>query len=153
MANYRGQSDERGVRTPKDTRRGVSHKDYYSEIKKSSEAADKRKLKQLRIKGNGKFVKNGSDDRVNGLGYNGFNLEKYPTELDRISYYYGYTTHGGVRLMDVVEQLIKQGRYEEIDLIAERDYNNGLKEEELGMVANIPEFLEAYRKIANKNKR
>lgn len=114
---------------------------------------DERKALRLEIQGNGKFIMNGSDDRVNGSGYNGTNLEKYPTEDDRKSYHYGYTVHGGKRLMNVVEQLVRAGKYDEIILIAERDYNNGIKEEDLGMVANIPEYLEAYKKIANKNKR
>lgn len=119
----------------------------------SEKKTAQRKKEQFEIRGNGKFVKVGSDERVNGSGYNVNDLDKYPTVPDRKSYHYGYTVHGGRRLMNVVEQLLKQNKYEEIYLIAERDYNNGLKEEDLGMVANIPEYLEAYRKIANTNRR
>lgn len=158
MASYisdRGyNSENKGGKINKISRQEVlerSLKSIAAEI--TTEKAMQRKRDRLKTQGNGKFVKDGSDDRVNGSGYNANHLEKYPTEDDKKSYHYGYTTHGGRRLMYVVEQLLKQERYEEITLIAERDYNNGLKEEELGMVAKIPEYLETYRQIANKNKR
>lgn len=147
-------SETKGVKTPNVTRSEVLARALNMiDAKISAEKANERRRSQFEKKGNGKFINDGSDDRVNGCGYNVNDLEKYPTEADRKSYNYGYTVHGGRRLMSIVEQLLKQKRYEEIDLIAERDYNNGLKEEDLGMVSNIPEYLEAYRKIANRNKR
>lgn len=118
--------------------------------KKAAEAANKRRLSQ----GNGKFTKAGSDDRVNGSVFKPDHIykEKIITEDDERSYFYGYTTHGGKRLLAVVEELIKEGKYDEVAKIAERDYNNYLEEENLGMVASNPVYMEAYRKIASKGK-
>lgn len=153
--NDRGYNSEtKGARRSDFTRDQLLGNILYSiDSQLIEEKAKKRKLERLEIQGNGKFISAGSNDRVNGSDYKGNDIQLYPTKEDRLSYHYGYTVHGGRRLMYVIEQLENQEKYEEIALIAERDYNNGLKEEELGMVANIPAYLEAYRKIANRNKR
>lgn len=152
--NDRGyDSETRGGKITKVTRPVVLGRTLNSIACKISEKkSDERRLERLVSQGNGKFTMDGSNDRVNGSGYRGNDVASYPTKEDRQSYYYGYTVHGGRRLMHVVEVLIQQGNYDEIALIAERDYNNGLNEEDLGMVANIPVYLDAYRKIANRNK-
>lgn len=133
------------------TRQGLSNNimgNIDSELTRKE--SEQRQRDRLTTQGNGKYINTGSNDRVAG---NSSKKDTYPTKEDRQSYYYGYTTHGGRRLLAVVEELLKQEKYEEISLIAQRDYNNGLKEEELGMVANIPEYLEAYRLASNKGKK
>lgn len=117
---------------------------------KTDKKSKEREQKRHETQGNGKYINHGSDDRVNGAEY------RYPdgvvTEDDKKSYYYGYTTHGGKRLLAVVEELIKEGKLDEVALIAERDYNHGLKKRHLGIVANNSAYIEAFDKIANKGK-
>lgn len=113
--------------------------------KQAAEAAAQRRASQ----GNGKYIMNGSNDRVDGMEYN---VWQYQTEDDQTSYWYGYTTHGGRRLLGIVEELEKEGKYDEIALIAERDYRHGIIRERLGMVAKNSIYIEAYDKIASKGK-
>lgn len=118
--------------------------------KKAAEAAAQRRKYQ----GNGKFTKAGSDDRVNGSMHklNDFKFNgQFPSE-DELSYWYGYTVHGGRRLLAVVEELVKEGKYDEVAKIAERDYKHIFYEEDLGMVTNNSVYMEAYNKIASKGK-
>ena len=115
-----------------------------NEKKRAEEAEIRRQLQ-----GNGKYIMNGSNDRVNGME---FNIWQYQTEDDQTSYWYGYTIHGGRRLLGVVEALEKEGKYDEIAQIAERDYNHGIPREKLGIVANNSVYMEAYDKIASKGK-
>lgn len=120
-----------------------------SRKKEEKERKIEREMERQEIQGNGKYIMDGSNDRVNGIEYKG---DSYPTIDDQKSYHYGYIHHGGRRLFAIVEELVKEGKYEEVALIAERDYNHGLEKGHLGMVENNSIYLEAFDKIANKGK-
>lgn len=148
-------SENKSGKRSHDTRPNIFNKmmgsiDRELNSKKAAEAAAERKLSQ----GNGKFIKAGSDDRVNGSVYMPEHIYegKIVTHDDEMSYFYGYTTHGGKRLLAVVEELIKEEKYDEIAQIAERDYSHGIEEHRLGMVANNSIYLDAYHKAASKGK-
>ena len=94
--------------------------------------------------GNGKYIMNGSDDRVNGKIFDGDNINLYPTHDDQMSYFYGYTHHGSRRLYAVVEALQKQNRIDEIIQIGYRDFDHGIEEYYLGMLKQNEYYMEGY---------
>lgn len=144
-------SEKNKGRNPLITRREISkYNDRLGEIAIREAEAKKRQQNKILEQGNGKHTIEGSDDRVNGKSYNG---DKYTTVEDKRSYYYGYTVHGGRRLVAVVEELIKEGKYKEVELIAERDYNHGLERGHLGLVENNSIYIEAFDKLASKGKK
>ena len=152
MSNYERSESEKS----RGNRNHVSRTQIFNTISQSiireatEKKAEERKLARYEIQGNGKYTHAGSDDRVNGTDF--IYPEGAVTEEDKKSYYYGYITHGGRRLLAVVESLIKEGKFEEVALIAERDYNHGLEKGHLGMVESNSVYMEAFDEIASKGK-
>ena len=118
------------------------------EKKEAIEAENRRNTQ-----GNGKYINNGSNDRVNGKIYDGDNTELYPTPDDERSYFYGYVVHGGRRLYAVVEALEKENKIEEIMAIGKRDFEHGIEEDRLGMLAQNEHYMEGYNAAKAKRSR
>ncbi len=132
------------------TRNSVFNKISNSIMRETTEKkAKEREMERYETQGNGKYIMTGSNDRVNGIDFRG---HLYKNEDDSKSYYYGYIHHGGRRLFAIVEELVKEGKLEEVALIAERDYNHDLEKGHLGMVENNSVYMEAFDKIASKGK-
>lgn len=124
------------------TRRGVFNTVSNSIIREETDRkAQERKRARDIQQGNGKYVMNGSNDRVNGKGYND---TLYPTEEDKNSYYYGYVIHGGRRLLAVIDALKKENRIEEIMQIGYRDFEHAIPEDHLGLLKQNMYYMEGY---------
>jgi len=118
----------------------------------SEEQARERAKARYAIQGTGKYTTNGSNDRVNGKSYDAGNEALYPTEEDQRSYHYGYVTHGSRRLYAIIENLQKENKIEEIIAIGYRDYEHGVAEEYLGMLAQNEYYMEGYNSAMKKEK-
>ena len=146
MGNYEQSNTEgsRGNRNT-DTRNEVFNKISASIIREATDKRAKaRETLRRQSQGNGKYIMNGSNDRVNGKIYDGDNKALYASHDDEMSYFYGYTHHGSRRLLAVVEALQKQNRIDEIIQIGYRDFNHGIEEDYLGMLKQNAYYIEGY---------
>ena len=146
MSNYeRSESEKSSGNKSSATRSEVFNKISDSIIREESEKkARAREALRHATQGNGKYVMNGSNDRINGKIYDGDNNNLYPELDDKRSYHYGYVVHGGRRLYAVIEVLQKENRIEEIIQIGYRDYEHGIAEEYLGMLKQNEYYMEGY---------
>lgn len=145
MGNYQNQDIENKGYRSKVTRNEVFDKRFGSIISEESDKkAQEKAAERYIIQGNGKYTKNGSDDRVNGKSYDGDNSDLYPSLDDKRSYHYGYVVHGGRRLYAVIEELQKENKFEEIIAIGYRDFEHGIEEEYLGMLKQNEYYMEGY---------
>jgi len=145
MGNYQNQDIENKGYRSQVTRHQVFNNisDWIFCDKNEKDKQEREKLRQAQ-QGNGKYIINGSDDRVNGKVYDGGNVDLYPTKDDERSYFYGYTIHGSRRLYAVVEALEKENKIEEIMAIGKRDFEHGIEEDRLGMLAQNEHYMEGY---------
>lgn len=119
---------------------------------KNKKEAFERAQQRLAEQGNGKHTMAGSNDRVEGKPYDGNNDQKYPTQDDKKSYYYGYVTHGGRRIDAIIYKLEKEGKYDEIMALGYREAELGLTEKQIGLVegeepmglAKYAAYMEGY---------
>lgn len=157
MSNFEQSNSEtsRG-RITKKTRQGI-YKEISKEIDiaKQQEEAKKRAIKKLEEQGNGKYIMKGSNDRINGIPYQGNNENLYKTKDDKQSYHYGYTVHGQRRLEGIIWSLEKEGKIEEAMKIGYRDCEIGISEEALHNLENYSSYMEGYNaaKVGNKTRR
>ena len=155
MSNYERSETEKGS----GNRGSASRLQIFKNISQSiiREATDRkakeREIERNQIQGNGKYTMNGSNDRVNGKIYDGDNSELYPTEDDKRSYHYGYVVHGGRRLYAVIDALQKENKIEEIKQIGYRDFEHGIDEENLGILAQNKYYMEGYNTAKVKRSR
>ena len=146
MSNYeRTESEKSSGNRNHISRAQVFNTISQSIIREESEKkARAREVLRHETQGNGKYVMNGSNDRVNGKIYDGGNITLYPTQADQRSYFYGYTYHGSRRLYAVIELLQKENRIEEIIQIGYRDFEHGIDENHLGMLKQNEYYMEGY---------
>lgn len=146
MSNYERteteKSGERRTRTSREEMYKIISNSIVSE--ENEKKARAREAMRRQMQGNGKYINNGSNDRVNGKIYDGDNTELYPTPDDERSYFYGYVVHGGRRLYAVINALEKENKIEEIMAIGRRDFENGIEEERLGMLVQNEYYMEGY---------
>lgn len=146
MYNYeQSKTETKGATRTNKTRQSV-YKEVAGRIERDSfrEQEVLRRKKLLDEKGNGKFIMNGSNDRVNGLLYNVNDDNLYKTPDDKKSYHYGYTVHGLRRLEALVWTLEKEGKLEEAMNIGYKEGQLNVPEEMLGNLVNYSSYMEGY---------
>lgn len=122
--------------------------------------SEERAKQRLEEQGNGKHIMAGSNDRVEGKPYDGNNDQKYPTQDDKKSYYFGYVTHGGRRIDAIIYKLEKEEKYDEIMALGYREAELGLTEKQIGLVegeepmglAKYAAYMEGYNAAKKSTK-
>lgn len=135
-------SEKVGTRRPTLSRKEISKIDMnYARRDRQREESAKHALE---VRGSGKYIKEGTSDRVMGVVYN---TSKYSNSDDQKSYYYGYFVRGSRVLDGLMEQMTPV----QIKEKGISEYALGIKEEDFGPLTKRAEYLNGYNEEKEKD--